>query len=56
MMKRPCTQTKRSKPGIRSDPDPMLPEIVYCSHRETARDVCSLFPGLEPEQLPKGMG
>ncbi len=42
--------------GIRSDPEPMLPEIVYRKHRETAREVCSLFPGLEPEQLPEGMG
>ncbi len=42
--------------GIRSDPDPMLPQIVCRSDRETAREVCSLFPGLAPEQLPEGMG
>lgn len=42
--------------GIRSDPDPMLPEIDYRGHAETAPEVCSAFPGLRPDQLPDGMG
>ena len=42
--------------GINSDPEPMLPEIIYRDHAETAADICSIFPGLKPEQLPDGMG
>ncbi len=42
--------------GIRSDPDFMLPRIVYHAHDGTAKDICALFPGLEPEQLPDGQG
>ena len=42
--------------GIRSDPDFMLPKIQYHRHAETAKDLCALFPGLRPEQLPDSMG
>lgn len=42
--------------GIVSDPEPMLPEIEYQDHRETTPQICSMFPGLRPEQLPGGMG
>jgi kynurenine formamidase len=42
--------------GIRSDPEPMLPEITYRRHAETAAEICAIFPGLEPSQLPEGMG
>ena len=42
--------------GIRSDPPPMLPEITYRGHAETAAEICSIFPGLRPEQLPDGAG
>ncbi len=42
--------------GIASDPTPMLPEITYRAHRETAAEICTLFPGLQPDQLPGGMG
>jgi kynurenine formamidase len=42
--------------GIRSDPEPMLPEITYRHHAETAAEICAIFPGLKPSQLPEGMG
>jgi hypothetical protein len=42
--------------GIRSDPDRMQPEIDYRGHRETAPEICSVFPGLGRDQLPEGMG
>ena len=42
--------------GIKSDPDFMLPKITYHPHKETAAQLCALFPGLEPDQLPEGMG
>ena len=42
--------------GIRSDPEPMEPRIEYRQHEDTAAEVCSIFPGLKPEQLPEGMG
>ena len=42
--------------GIKSDPEFMLPRIRYLRHEETAKDLCALFPGLAPEQLPDGMG
>ena len=44
------------KAGIASDPEPMLPEITYRGHRETVSELCSMFPGLQPAQLPDGMG
>ena len=42
--------------GIKSDPDFMLPKITYHAHKETAPQLCALFPGLTPDQLPDGMG
>jgi kynurenine formamidase len=42
--------------GIKSDPEFMLPKIKYQGHKETAKDLCALFPGLTPQQLPEGMG
>ncbi len=42
--------------GIRSDPDPMLPKVSYRRHAETAGEICSIFPGLRPDQLPESMG
>ena len=42
--------------GIASDPEPMLPAITYRAHGETASELCSIFPGLQPDQLPDGMG
>ena len=42
--------------GIKSDPEFMLPKINYLTHQETAKDLCELFPGLVPNQLPEGMG
>ncbi len=34
----------------------MLSEIHYRGHAETAEEVCRIFPGLCPEQLPDGVG
>jgi kynurenine formamidase len=42
--------------GIKSDPEFMLPKITYHAHKETAADLCALFPGMTPDQLPDGMG
>ncbi len=42
--------------GIASDPPIMLPEISYLSHKETAEQVCSFFPGLKVNDLPDGEG
>lgn len=42
--------------GIKSDPDFMLPKITYHAHDETAAQLCALFPGLDPGQLPDGKG
>ena len=42
--------------GIKSDPDFMLPKINYQQHKETAPELCRLFPGLREDQLPEGMG
>lgn len=42
--------------GIASDPPFMLPRIDYRTHAETAPQVASFFPGLEPQDLPGGEG
>jgi kynurenine formamidase len=34
----------------------MIPAIKYEGHRETAEQICALFPGLKPEQLPDRQG
>jgi len=41
---------------IASDPDIMLPEIEYYSHKDTASQVTGFFPGLETDDLPNGEG
>ena len=42
--------------GVASDPEPMLPHIAYRTHAERAEQICSIFPGLRPDQLPESMG
>ena len=42
--------------GIVSDPDIMLQKIEYLNHKDTAAQVCSIFPGLSEDQLPQGEG
>ena len=42
--------------GIISDPPVMAPKIEYMSHKDTAAQVCSFFPGLEQSDLPGGEG
>ena len=42
--------------GIASDPPPMLPEIEYMAHDQTAEQVMMFFPGLQREDLPGGEG
>jgi kynurenine formamidase len=41
---------------IKSDPDFMIPGIKYEGHAETAEQICAMFPGLKPEQLPDRQG
>lgn len=41
---------------IQSDPPPMLPQIEYFDHKDTAQQMASFFPGLTPDQLPGGDG
>ena len=42
--------------GIASDPEIMLPEIEYFSHKDTAEQMAGFFPGMSPDQLPGGDG
>ena len=39
-----------------TDPPPLHPRITYRGHRDGARDIAALFPGLDPDQLPEGEG
>jgi kynurenine formamidase len=39
-----------------ADPPRMRPEIRYRTHKETAAEVASYFPGLAPSDLPDGEG
>jgi len=41
---------------IASDPDIMLPEIEYYSHKDTAAQMASFFPGLAVSDLPNEEG
>ncbi|MEP5153018.1 cyclase family protein [Planktotalea sp.] len=41
---------------IPSDPEIMLPQIDYLSHKDTAEQMAGFFPGLTPEELPAGDG
>jgi kynurenine formamidase len=41
---------------IASDPPGMEPKIKYFTHKRSAKDVCSYFPGLTPEELPDAEG
>ena len=42
--------------GIASDPPFMLPKIDYHSHKDTASEIVSFFPGLSESELPNGEG
>ena len=42
--------------GIASDPEIMLPRIDYFSHKDTAEQMASFFPGMTTDQLPQGDG
>lgn len=41
---------------IPSDPDIMLPQIEYYSHKDTASQLTGFFPGLKTDDLPNGEG
>lgn len=41
---------------IPSDPEIMLPQIEYFSHKDTAEQMAGFFPGMTPDQLPGGDG
>jgi len=41
---------------IASDPEIMLPQIDYYSHKETASQLTGFFPGLNESDLPNGEG
>jgi kynurenine formamidase len=43
-------------PAVTADPDIMIPEIEYFTHRETAEELCAFFPGLTRDDLPDGEG
>jgi kynurenine formamidase len=42
--------------GIASDPPPVLPEIEYLDHHQTAEQMMMFFPGLTKDDLPGGEG
>jgi kynurenine formamidase len=42
--------------GIASDPPPLLPEIEYLSHADTAHEVLNFFPGALLDDLPDREG
>ena len=42
--------------GIATDPPPMLPNIEYIDHQQSAEQMVQYFPGLTVEQLPGGEG
>jgi len=42
--------------GLNADPPIMEPKIRYFDHKQTAKEVCSFFPGLKPEDLPGNEG
>ena len=42
--------------GIASDPPPVLPQIEYLDHQQTADQMLTFFPGLTKEDLPGGEG
>lgn len=39
-----------------ADPPPMRPAIQYKGHMEGAAEIASMFPGLDPADLPDGEG
>ena len=41
---------------IASDPPPMLPQIDYVNHKQSAEQMTQFFPGLTTDQLPGGEG
>jgi len=42
--------------GLPSDPPDMIPKIHYMDHREGAASMSSFFPGIQPADLPGGLG
>jgi len=44
------------KAGIASDPEQILPQILYQNHSIGAQQMATIFLGLNPEDLPEGQG
>ncbi len=42
--------------GIASDPPPVLPQIEYLDHQQTADQMLMFFPGMNRDELPGGEG
>ena len=42
--------------GLPSDPPGMIPQIDYINHQQGAQSMKMFFPGLQPEELPAGLG